>query len=87
VARSSFARESRTKRPRYAQRETPKSSTSTVHQDFQAPPDLKVDILPRIVTFFRIGLVSSGQPVKRTAKVMHGGPVQFGLLGLAPHDI
>ena len=38
-------------------------------EDFEALPELKVDVLPQIVAFFRVGFVSRGQPVERAAKV------------------
>jgi hypothetical protein len=40
-----------------------------------ASPELKVDVLPQIVTLFRVGFVSPGQPVERPAKLADGGRV------------
>jgi hypothetical protein len=38
-------------------------------------PELKVDVLSQIVTLFRVGFVSPGQPVERPAKLADGGRV------------
>ena len=40
-----------------------------------------MDILPEIVTSFRVGFVSGGQPVEGAAKFADGGLVQFVPLG------
>src|ERR1035437_8871272 len=50
-------------------------------ENSEASPELKVDILPEIVTFFRVGFVSGGQPVERAAKFADGGLVPFVPLG------
>jgi hypothetical protein len=34
-----------------------------------------MDFLPEIVTFFRVGLVSGGQPIERAAEFADGGLV------------
>jgi hypothetical protein len=44
-------------------------------KNFEASPQLKVDILPEIVALFRVGLVSGGKPVERAAKRGRGGSV------------
>ena len=44
-------------------------------KDFEAFPELKVYVLPQIVTLFRVGFVSGGQPVERAAKLADGGLV------------
>src|ERR1035437_1311621 len=44
-------------------------------KNLEASPELKVDILPEIVTLFRVCFVSGGQPVQRAAKLADGGRV------------
>jgi hypothetical protein len=44
-------------------------------KDFEAPPELKVYVLPEIVTFTRVGFVSGRQPIERAAKFADSGLV------------
>ncbi len=44
-------------------------------KDFEASPELKVYVLPQVVTLFRVGFVSRGQPVERAPELADGGRV------------
>jgi len=54
-------------------RATPRLQRATSVKNFEASQELKVDVLPEIVTFFRVSFVSGGQPVERVAKFAGGG--------------
>ena len=51
----------------------PRLQKATSVKNIEASQELKVDVLPEIVTFFRIGFVSGGQPIERAAKFPGGG--------------
>src|SRR5450432_2401922 len=55
--------------------ERPRLQRAPSVKDFEASPELKVDVLPEIVTSFRVGFVSGGQPIERAAKFPAGGLV------------
>src|ERR1017187_5012740 len=48
---------------------------TTSVENLKASPQLKMDILPEIVTLFRVALVPGAQPVERAAEPGRGGLV------------
>ena len=44
-------------------------------ENFEALPELEVDVLPQIVALFRVCFISGGQPVERAAKLADSGLV------------
>jgi hypothetical protein len=63
-------------------------------EGLEAPPDLKMNVLPQVVTFFRVGLISGGQPIESAAELPNRGLVQFiplrrgrAAADIAPHKI